>query len=566
MADKSAQSVSYLPPTDPAAQEANRVYQEALKKLNESLDLRKNRTFDPVWLAAAQGFFAPTKTGSFWESLGNVAGGLGTAQEQRIKEQQEEAQQRLGVASAGLELERLKQRDRAIGQFLGEGQTTLGMQGGLPAGAPTAGGPSAPSGAPSVGLPAAPSGALSAVPSGAPSAVPSGAAPAQGGLPPQKPAGFEEVQGIQTMPPNKDYISGRQYIALNRYEKGKAFPDLLKEAQKMDQDRYQIKEGGVQDLSTGMFYPFPKGEQVERQLYGNTYKVDSKTAALLDMYAANNDPKYHQLAKRVLEGPPREKPAGGEKPGEEPTGRVSEEELRRREKEAESYASKRATTAAERADKIDSNMSTASNIHGIAGRVNNYLNESGNYFGIFQRPSLISAIGNLVSQGIQTPGGGTINIPALQAAVTQALPGAKQSDIDNLQKAANDLAELELLFTRTYLSGQGQVTEGERRIVSRVSGNVSSSPEVLRTRMNLLRERAQYDMDLGQAWRDYQDKYPAKTFLQFERSGEYKEINKAFQERLAEMEGRLPSLPSQKKSSGKKNNSTARSTLDGLLK
>ena len=215
MADKSAQSVSYLPPTDPAAQEANRVYQEALKKLNESLDLRKNRTFDPTWLAAAQGFFAPTKTGSFWESLGNVAGGLGAAQEQRIKEQQEEAQQRLGVASAGLELERLKQRDRAIGQFLGEGQTTLGMQGGLPAGAPPAGGPSVPSGAPSVGLPAAPSGALSAVPSGAPSAAPSGAAPAQGGLPPQKPAGFEEVQGIQTMPPNKDYISGRQYIQLS---------------------------------------------------------------------------------------------------------------------------------------------------------------------------------------------------------------------------------------------------------------------------------------------------------------------------------------------------------------
>ena len=86
MADKApaTPAVAYVPGTDAATVEANRVYQEALRKLNESLDLRKNRTFDPMLLAAAQGFLAPTKTGSFMESLGRVAGAVGEAQEKSI--------------------------------------------------------------------------------------------------------------------------------------------------------------------------------------------------------------------------------------------------------------------------------------------------------------------------------------------------------------------------------------------------------------------------------------------------------------------------------------------------
>lgn len=550
MAEKAQAAVNYLPGTDPAAIEANRVYQDALKKLNESLDLRKNRTFDPQWLAAAQGFLAPTKTGSFWESLGNVAGGLGQAQEQRIKEQQEEAQQRLGVASAGLELERLKQRDRAIGQFLGEPQTTLGMgqPGGLPSAAPAGGG----------ALPAAPAG-------GAPSAgaLPQAPTQAAGALPAQKPPGFEGIEGIRTMPPNPDYITGRQYVAMNRYEKGKAFPDLLKEAQKMDQDRFVTKEGGVQDLSSGMFYPFPKGEQVERQIGGSTYKVDSRTAALLDMYASTNDPKYWQIARRITQGPTPE--------GAEPSagGRKSEEQLAQEKAEFESRGKKIGEKGAEKEANVKTSDQNARRIFGIAGRVENLVGESKNYFGLFQRPGIVSAIGKFVSQGIQAPGGGTINLPGLEEAVRQTLPGVKQADLDNVQRAAAELAELELLFTRMYLSGQGQVTEGERRIVQRVPGNISNSPEVLTTRLNLLKERAQFDMDIARGWDEWEKKNPGKSYIQFERSAMYRDIEDGFEKRLAAMEKRMPALPSQarpKPAAPGKNLGAARKRLDDALK
>ena len=46
---------------------------EQTNKLLESLDARKNRLFDPMLMKAAAGFLAPTKTGSFGESLGYAA-------------------------------------------------------------------------------------------------------------------------------------------------------------------------------------------------------------------------------------------------------------------------------------------------------------------------------------------------------------------------------------------------------------------------------------------------------------------------------------------------------------
>ncbi len=45
----------------------------ALLRMRESLDVRKNRLFDPVLMQTAAGFLKPTKTGSFGESLGYAA-------------------------------------------------------------------------------------------------------------------------------------------------------------------------------------------------------------------------------------------------------------------------------------------------------------------------------------------------------------------------------------------------------------------------------------------------------------------------------------------------------------
>jgi hypothetical protein len=195
MAEAKTPSASYLPGDDPEAVEANKRYQEALTLLNQSLDTRKNRLFDPTMLAMAQGFLTPGQTGSFGESLGNVAKNVGVAQEAESKREQEIAQQRLAVAGQGLELQRLKSRDAELSNYLNPMGPVAG-----PKAAPVAG----PLSGALAGPKAAPAPAATPAPSAGP--LPQGAlaAPAGGGLP----APSKADQGKQ-----EDYDRLRQIVA-----------------------------------------------------------------------------------------------------------------------------------------------------------------------------------------------------------------------------------------------------------------------------------------------------------------------------------------------------------------
>jgi len=71
---------------------------QSRKALEAALASREQQLFDPVLLAMAQGFLAPTKTGGFGESLGNVAATVGPAQEAQNKRAIENAQMRMELA------------------------------------------------------------------------------------------------------------------------------------------------------------------------------------------------------------------------------------------------------------------------------------------------------------------------------------------------------------------------------------------------------------------------------------------------------------------------------------
>lgn len=81
-----------------AEQSALERYQQQRKTLQDLLEQRENALFDPVLLAIAQGFLAPTKTGSFGESLSNVAAMVGPAQAAENKRGLEMAQIRAELA------------------------------------------------------------------------------------------------------------------------------------------------------------------------------------------------------------------------------------------------------------------------------------------------------------------------------------------------------------------------------------------------------------------------------------------------------------------------------------
>lgn len=610
MAEAKTPSAQYLSGEDPEIVAANKRYQDAVARLSDSLTNRK-MLFDPTLLAMAEGFLGPTQTGSFGEALGRVAGKVGAAQEAEQKRQLAFDEREVAVAGQGIELQRMKARDAELLKYLGESQTPSGPLTGPQAGAIA--GPRALT-LPKIGdkypytyvdpidqkygttetrtvtqddLDQAknykgptvqlspdlkePRGAGALSQAAGPKVVgsPQGALAA---MEANKPPGFENVEGFQTMPPNPNFMTGRDYVRLNRMDKSKSAADLIKEGQEIEQKRYRDKEGGVQDLATGKFYSFPTGKTEEIQLYGypGTHKVDARTAAKLSLLAANDDPAYHDLAKRVVEGPRKKtdaapvdvKPtdAGVKTDGAEGTPSASSGRLKSvqelaldaekaknalaiPQEEAVTRARKLGEAGAAKEATLEETEATARRVYGSVTRVQNYLKESGNYFGIFARPGITAAVGTLIKEGIQTPSG-TLNLAGFEDSMRQMMPGIKQKDLDNVTKAAAELAEVELAFTRLYLAKQGAVTEGERKIVRAIPGTVSSSPEVLRSRMELLKSRSQFDIDTADVFRKWQDKNPGRSYLEFERKSDlYKDIKKEFEAETERIFGGIKAVP-----------------------
>jgi hypothetical protein len=568
VADK--QSTTYIPGGGPEAVSANQAYEDALQQMLASLDARKNRLFEPTLLAIAAGSAKPTQTGGWGESLGNVAKSLQESEAQQMTEAQKYAEAKLGLAGRGLELERQKSRERQFQSIIG-------------------GPPTKPPGA----LPGAVKAAPGALPDstvlpgrgdvqvGSVEGLPTAAdmlARSPGQRPPEPPQpvaqpvavevppGFEAAQGIQVSKPSPGFMDRTQYLALASMDPNISPAEAIKNAQEMDAKRYQTKESGVIDLATGMFYPFPKGEQVDRQIFGegggNTYKVDARTAALLDLYASTNDPRYFKVAERVLKGPERKGEAKGEG---EPTQVLSTEQRAAQQKAQEVFQTKRAESAAAKEEDLQKKSNTASRMYSSASDVQKRLAESESFFGLFSRPGLMSSIGNLVNEAIDA-GNTKVKLGGFEKSITQLMPGLAQTDLDNVMAAAGSLAEIELLYTQELMNKQGQITEGERAIVRRIPGTTSSSPAVLRDKMDLLKMHAQRDIDLADAYKQFKkdNKGKAVNYNDFEDSKEYENMKLDYEKALAKRfkfeeaiptrkrEGAVPGAPKTRDNTGAK--------------
>jgi hypothetical protein len=698
MATQKAQTMGFLPGDDPEAVEANRRYQEALNKLTQSLDTRKNRMFDPVWLAAAQGFLAPG-TPDFFESLGRVAKNVGEAQTAQAKENRDIAQMELDVAGRGLEMQRQRSlQSMAMRQMQGQ-------QAGEPSGAP------------------------------------------QGGQ-----------RGFQIAPPDPNRMTGQQYYAL-AIARGIPPDEAMKGASQIDERNKRATESGLVDLVSGFFYP-NKFEAVDYQIFGKTYKIPQGAAMELDFLARSGDEEaFNKAARSAIRDFQRPPPAAAQQgapvapqpaaaPSGQPTARPaapkpvalqagapqaaasqaaaqpslpaapvvqppiaapvvapvtpptsaapaqaanlvggmfspptknaddiegirqaveyykvnadlgdgkilnqgrpfapeviqrgreqaaqtierlnqrygmrpvqaaaarpeapaqvapptaptaaqpapaaaaiaptqttlrSQEDIaaeKRRSELQQAADTKRAEelakAAAAKEAALEANDRAARNTYQSASKILDYVKKSPNFFGIFSRPGVVSAIGGFIEQGLRTPTG-TIDLPGFRESITKMMPNVRQQDLDNVMLAAAELAEIELNFSRLYFQGQGAVTENERKIVRAIPGSVSNSPRVLKARMELLRDRAQYDIDVADAFRDWQGNNVGRSYLDFERDSQlYKDIKKDFDNKAAKIYNGLPAIPTRERPASPNrpartpaNIDRANDTLENLLK
>lgn len=195
-----------LKPNVSAGDEVEQKYQEALTELMQRLDTRKNRYFDPVLLAAAQGFLTPGQTGTFGEALGNVAQKVGAAEAQRQKEDIDISQLRLQVAQGAREQASKMRGQEAFRGLLGGGQR--------PAAAQAAGDGEEFTGATGTGLRTVPGDAENVVPS--------------------QPAGQPSAGGQRN-------ITERDALAFAAaYPDQKDLAKMLMDAAKFNADRYKV--------------------------------------------------------------------------------------------------------------------------------------------------------------------------------------------------------------------------------------------------------------------------------------------------------------------------------------
>ena len=554
MATAPPKITGYSSGEDPATIEANLIYQDALAKLSQSLDTRKNRYFDPVWLAAAQGFLAPTQTGGFGEALGNAAKSISAAQAQDLKEEQEIAQQRVAAAGKGVELQRMRARDADIAKYLIDKKGPIaGPQAGPLAGplsaavagsraASPVGGPLTTSVPPEPAAPVVPD-VASATPVRPPSVIqPSPLAPVttaqapQGGL--SVASDSEDDGGVQIMPPNLNLLTADEYVLRNRYS-GKSVGELLKEGADLERKNLEVQPSGITNLRTGKFYAndaTPVDVRIFAEGYnGGTFTVPKSVALQLSvLQRQGKDAEYKALIDRFTGravGRPAGAPpvTGGSVPvvkGSVSVGSGSNEDRERANERAKQLAA--ADTAMEIESRKDFNQrkKDADETITIANVFRNFAKEPNakDMFGILNNDRVTSGIATLVLNGVGLPGF-TVGTKSIE----DVMRNADLSDADQAKYRTFLMYTAQMQLQQTKYM-KGSVSNIEQTLMGSAGITNQDTPETIRIKADLLTRRAQFDRRVAKAFKD--SKLNADDFLD---SDKYYEMRDKYDVNLAEL-------------------------------
>lgn len=463
-----------LKPGVPVDDAAEVRYQSALKQMSEALDQRKNRLFDPTLLAMAQGFLAPTQTGSFFESLGNVAKLTGAQEEKEMKEAQELAALRLQMAQAEREMARKRK----------------GME--LLSGAPA--------------VPAVPSTAAPA------EGAPAGAVPAAGtrAAPAQVTQGNRSGPGVRL--PNGVEVTPDLILRMRQYDPEQA--EALDKFYKLTMEQTKVQQGGAYNVVSGEYTPFGGKPPVERFIAGdpatNTpamrLMLPEEDAMALDRARRTNDTKtFYEIIDRYTKVPPRTGAAAtvpGARPSISAGARTPSEATAALEVETEAAKAEARLAAEGRAKRFENILTSAEDAGSRLATLKSLgaiVDKPGaeKIFGIFNRPDFLAGVGKLLETGIGVPGF-SIGIPAIQDVMRNIkLP---QEQINDYELAASLFAQMQLQISRLQ-QGQGAVSDFERRLFGSAAITGQDNPGTIRKKIAMLTARANFERDVARSLR-----------------------------------------------------------------
>lgn len=552
-------------------------YESARRSLEDALAKRENRLFDPTLLAMAQGFLAPTKTGSFGESLGNAAGAVVPVQQAEDKRILDMAKIRLDMAEQGLKTDINLKKQQGLADFLKNNTAEMPGMPAAPAAAPAVQGANAAAasvmppgnplaqssipaqpigGLPTGTAPAAPAGALSlgaATPPAAPPAAPPMAAPnaaptlQQTPQPAQPNLGFMGgiplgVPGAQTGNPN-GYNFNKQEA--NYFKLGmandKSPTDLIKDINEMRSKEMETKEGYVFHRPSRTVYPILSPDQVEIQLPGDKAprKVFKHDSLAYQVYDSLGDPRAQEYLNKMKYGNkmgPPTTPGTPSAPAATSSGLPTTADVAADKARAEAEAKvegegsgKRTSAAKDKVDQAIESKNAALSVKDLISQPNSDL-----ALGVFEKPTIKAAILGMVNDSVfsedkfrdaYTKTNIKFNIPQKRDETRQEYDQRKQDVYDRAAQVASQAAYLQFQVSM-LAKGQGAISNMERTMFANTTVGVRDTVATMNKKADMIIERANFAQKVADKLTD------GVSIDQFRKTPEYKKMEKDYENSL----------------------------------
>jgi hypothetical protein len=564
--DQSALTQAYL---NTSLQRKNEAKAQ-MDKLIRALDARRNMPFDPMLMRVAGALLQPTKTGSAGESIGYAASAA-------ADEAEKQALRGVDIAKMEFELgEKMRQQQQGVDAL----QLAMAYeQGTLPPGTPNLGAPPAPAAAqPAGALPqaepqadrsgeiamgAAPTTEMppaTEVPVAAPSAAPAPPAPETplGALPPARrrpsaitPGGAVGFALKTGAPEYYAFRKEQEELNLRRRDlEQKGYKPITIDGNTVLLSPGQLRrftnmqnKGDAEGINKfyknlGLSSPFVKEEdgtyrvktsaekEREKALAGGIDQKDFQTvygpfkltpeqyANFIKINEADPEMGRAYLAKFA----PSEKGAvSGERPKLITTDVQKQTEAKQTEvmKEDVKQSAELATLSQKRANEAAELKQAIDDLSSIA-------KSNPKVFGLLQGPGYVKAIARAVDEGSNSVKLGKIAEGKLS-----------REDLLALQDAANAEARMRNIIRKAArVPGEGATSDLETRMQAALALTTSMSPEIVRIRGEVMRERAMYDEKVFELWSKFK-KEKQGYFQEFvNESNEFKNLKKNYESRL----------------------------------
>jgi hypothetical protein len=473
-------------------------YKRSQQELKAALDARQNRLFDPVLLAMAQGFLAPTKTGKFGEALGNVAGLVGPAQAAEEKRNLETAQMRAELAAMELGQTRKTQNQQMI-------QNILNPKPGLPsAGAPTE--PAQAPAAPTAGTP----------PAGAPAGAP------------------------RTPPTPGSRFSDQQLVAMaaSGDPELKALAEYMLKLDKNERDNLMVVGNNVIDARTrqpvyeatgkqeSYFIPgLPGTYPMTPQEYKKTMesRLKAEQEGWLDSWkeqflsGSALTPKKPEVKPEILaEGKSEAEPKAAPKPR-----RQTIEEMQAQAKSEEAYRVEEAKTNAQKTELVREEARSARRLTPQYQRLENFINMPGSdkIMGVLERPEVLTNILALGEDAFRV-GTTSVGVPGIRKFLSQA--GLSQDLIDR-GIAMAQIMNIIHIDERKGIGSGTSVSNFEQQMVNQMGLSMADPRGAAKLKLEFLKKRADFREKLANAM-------GKRSLREFEDTDQFKDMYKTYQE------------------------------------